>query len=766
MKRREFIKVVSVSTSALALAGFPLANVLAQDGPYNFDPANPAISRFPQSVMSGDPTPNSLILWTRVQSTAPSAIVAYQVSKTADFSTILTQGTFTTDSSMDYTVRIKLTGLEAYTFYYYRFIFEQTASKTGRTKTAPNSGDNLPIKFGFMSCQDYTNGFYAALGIMAEENLDFMVHLGDYIYETVGAGFQGSNRTINLPDGFIAGPDYGKAALTLADYRTIYKTYRSDPQMQALNEAFPLIAIWDDHEYSNDAWGATATYFNESKDEFNPTRRKTANKVWFEFMPADIPAYDDSQPYDKSLKIYRNFRFGGLLELIMTDERLYRSDHLIPEGPAIAPIAKPLNSELGSRYFVPRQYFDALEAAKPPISMLGITQKDWFKDKLANSTATWKIWGNEVSLLRMLLDLSSAGATVYYLNLDQWDGYNRERSELMKYISQNNIKNVVAVTGDIHSFFAGKVYENYDDQTKPAVIVDFNGAGVSSTPFYYGLYAPTTIAGSPFAPLEPVLRYNPATDTNGVDTLLKLANPHLKHARSLAYGFSTVTVEANQLRVSFKEVAVDSAKRSIKKVYNFVVPNGTADILPEAGTDLPDSTADSWLAITGFEVDNRNGFLNYWRSYGGLKVFGYPISPVLNEGGRKVQYFERNRFEAFPENKTPYQVQLGLLGNWAAQSASNQAAFAPVAKSGNRFYSETGHNLSPLFQAFWDTNGAIPILGFPTSEQFEEVVEGKSRQTQYFERAVLRSFPENNPDYQVQSDLLGVAYYQSIYFFR
>ncbi len=581
MNRKDFIKVVAVATAGLALPAVSLAEAQAAEDDFTVNSSNSASLRFPQGILSGDPKPHSVVLWTRVEESGPSANVAFQVSRSRSFraGSILAQGTYTTDASVDYTVRVKLTELEPGTRYYYRFIYKQTVSPVGRTLTAPELDSDEEIKFGYISCQDYTNGYYSALNAMSKEDLDFMVHLGDYIYETVGENFQGTVRTINLPNGTLL-PSGGKYATTLEDYRTIYRTYRSDPQMQSLNTRFPLIAIWDDHEFSDDCWGATSTYFNESQPEFTPDRRKIANKVWYEYMPVDIPAFDPAKPYDTSLKIYRSFRFGKLLELIMTDERLYRSDHLIPEGPAIPGFKAP-NSSIGSRYFVPKAYFDFQEAVKtPPISMLGASQKQWFKDKLKQSEAAWKIWGSEVSLQRMLLDLTPYGATKFYFDLDQWDGYNRERAELMQFIKANKVKNVVGISGDIHGFFAGKVYENYDNQTVPPAMVDFTGAGVSSSYFYNAIYGGVADPSSPFHALEPLLRYNPATDTNGVDTFLLTANPHLKHVRTRAYGYSTVKITAKSLVVTFNEMAgVDSPTQPIKRKYKFAVKAGTPDIL-------------------------------------------------------------------------------------------------------------------------------------------------------------------------------------------
>ncbi len=581
MNRKDFVKVVAVGAAGLGLPALALEDAQAGEDTYRVDSSKASSVVFPQGVLSGDPKPSSLILWTRVAETAPTAQVAWQVSESRRFNrdSIIAQGVYNTEASVDYTVRVKLTNLDSYTHYFYRFIYKGAVSITGRTLTAPESDCEQDVRFAYISCQDYTNGFYSTLGALVEEKLDFMVHLGDYIYETVGESFQGSVRTVNLPDGKPL-PSGGKYANTLADYRNIYRTYRSDAQMQALNARFPLVAIWDDHEFSDDCWGATSTYFGEAVPEFTPDRRKTANKVWFEYMPVDIPAFDGTKPYDQSLSIHRSFRFGKLLELIMTDERLYRSDHLIPEGPAIPAIGHAANSYIGSRYFVPKQYFDGLQAAKPPISMLGATQKQWFKDKLKNSQAKWKFWGSEVSLQRMLLDLTPYGATKFYFDLDQWDGYGRERSELMKFLKDNRIKNVVGISGDIHAFFAGKVFEDYDKQNEPATMVDFTGAGVSSSYLFNAIYGGVAAPGSPFAALEPLLRYNPATDKNGVDTFLQVANPNIKFVRSRAYGYSVVKVMEDKVRITFNEMeGIDRPDRPVKYKYPFVVKDGIADII-------------------------------------------------------------------------------------------------------------------------------------------------------------------------------------------
>ncbi|GAB2851543.1 hypothetical protein GCM10027277_19790 [Pseudoduganella ginsengisoli] len=671
MDRRQFIKFSGFITASAVTGGLAGCG----GGSDYVPPANPPVTgkdwKFPQSVASGDPRADSILLWTRVVPAAMDAVatvpatnkdVVIQLRVTADANTAGSNaalaGTMVTDISLpaqaqyDNTIRHKLTGLQPGTTYYYQFVAGDVRTNIGRFKTAPAAGTSVSqLRFAYMTCQDWSINHWGAMAhIAANEDLDFIIHLGDYIYETVGEAFQAGavetrHDALQLPNGvFKNGTSGAKYASTLADYRYLYKKYRTDSRLQAVHERFAFIAIWDDHEFTDDAWQDAQTYDGQNAADGgnvkDTPRRRNANQAWFEFMPADV-SFDAANASFQNIKIYRDFQFGNLMSLIMTDERLYRADHVIPESSPNPADGKPIGS-IGSRYLVPQDLLNAVEAQKmaaagkagadplTPVSMLGNTQRDWWKDKMKSATGTWKLWGNEVSLLRMgmsgvdavatLLALNAvgtlattigttaastggnvplaaaivsgatsgatpavaqaaaqaiagaglsqivqgaaaiqaglteaqariavgtygaakdalaanaaagaaaaaqaaavAGAQIiafgwikpdilakkaespfvaasgklaalgpymrrFLVNCDQWDGYNSERKALMSHLKSNSITNVVALTGDIHSFFAGTVNDDYDAANGGTpVMVDLVSAGISSDSFF------------------------------------------------------------------------------------------------------------------------------------------------------------------------------------------------------------------------------------------------------------------------------------------
>lgn len=466
MDRRQFLKYsgflsVSVATGSLSACGG--SSSVASDQS-ELPLATGASWKFPQSIASGDPRPDSVILWTRVTpaslgvaAVAPTGndVAIRLIVTTTDNTALLGSNAALTGAtivdtrlsvlaSFDNTVRNKVTGLQAGQTYFYQFIAGDVRSNVGRFKTAPAANaDVAQLQFAYLTCQDWSVNHWGAMDYIAKnENLDFIIHLGDYIYETVGAAFQTGNAearhtALQLPDGTAllnADGTTGKAkyATTLADYRYLYKMYRSDPRQQAVHERFAYIAIWDDHEFSDDAWKDAVTYENNSLDStgnniHQTSRRRTANQAWFEFMPADV-SLDAANTGFQNIQIYRDFQFGKLMQLVMTDERLYRSDHIVPESLFNPATGKALNSSMGTRYVVPQDVFNLMEAQKitaatamtgdplSDVSMLGKTQRDWWKNKMQTSTNTWKIWGNEVCLMRMGLNGTDAIATLLALN--------------------------------------------------------------------------------------------------------------------------------------------------------------------------------------------------------------------------------------------------------------------------------------------------------------------------------------------------------------
>ncbi len=318
---------------------------------------------FPQSVASGDPGPDRVVLWTRVADPdAGDQDIPVRVIVTQDpfFMHIVLNEVVTAQAAYDHCVKVQLTGLSPRTDYLYFFVYPKSGviylSHLGRTRTAPAAADATPVRFAFFSCEDYEGRYYntyAKLLLDHRDDIDFVAFIGDYIYETAGdpaSQLPVPGRRIDFDDkagaiklGTAENPFY--AASSLDNYRQLYRTYRSDPMLQALHENFPMVATWDDHEYSNDCHGATATYFDKRKDEYDPVRRRHAEEAFFEYMPtaigiaSGVPGapfrsglqIDDSILYPNA-RIYQDFKFGANLNLVLSDYRSFRSDVLIPEN--------------------------------------------------------------------------------------------------------------------------------------------------------------------------------------------------------------------------------------------------------------------------------------------------------------------------------------------------------------------------------------------------------------------------------------------------
>lgn len=368
--RRKFIKTLAVSASVVVTSsligcgGADKKTAVVTPEPVEaniFDGSE----YFPQSVVSGDPKADSVILWTRVDdgSGADTSIIL-QVANDESFSQLVVEEVFDALATADHCLKIRVTELNAGQHYYYRFIYQNAgknyASRTGRTKTAAAVDSDSKVKFAYVSCQDYIGRYFNNyLSLLDNDDLDFVVHLGDYIYETTGdALFQstGGARSIEFTDQAGAltlgvGDNKSQAANSLDNYRQLYKTYRTDELLQRVHERFPMIAIWDDHEFSDDSWGDRATYLDGAVDEQQTQRKKNSEIAYFEYMPID-----HEQPHTQAAlaagaigisdehlfpntRIYRDFQFGQHLHLAMTDFRTNRPDHIVPEDAFPATIA-------------------------------------------------------------------------------------------------------------------------------------------------------------------------------------------------------------------------------------------------------------------------------------------------------------------------------------------------------------------------------------------------------------------------------------------
>ncbi|NIF73814.1 metallophosphatase [Burkholderia sp. Ap-962] len=419
MDRRKFIKWSGFMTASVASAtlltacggGDDAATSTGTNTGGGSSTATPL--SFSLGVASGDPQPGSVVLWTRVAGGDGKnpVNVRVQVSTAADFSALVLDTTVAASADWDYTLRHKVSGLNANTIYYYRFIAGGVTSMTGRTWTLPAAGQALSqLKFAVISSQDWSVNHWAAFDTMQGEDISFIVHVGNYVYERLGITLpttparDAAHPDFKLPNG-TALPDGSVYATTLPDYRTLYKTYRSDPRLQRLHANWPMIAIWNDHEFSANGWQDHETYTAAQAQQ--TARRRGANQAWFEYMPADV-SFTADNPSFQNIQIYRSFSFGNLATLVMTDERLYRAAHEVAEQVSGNPV--------GSLYFVPKATVAAAEQAKltaasnalTPVSLLGDTQRQWWQTQMSAAKTTWKLWGNSVSLLRTQVDMFAA----------------------------------------------------------------------------------------------------------------------------------------------------------------------------------------------------------------------------------------------------------------------------------------------------------------------------------------------------------------------
>lgn len=413
--RRTFLKTLVVAAGGVMVGSMAGCDDDSNDSEIIIDP-----KFFPQSVASGDPKADSIIVWTRVSDVEVSGdlVLRLQVAPDENFNQFIVNSTFTALAEHDGCVRVKVTQLNSRTNYFYRFIYtkgsQQFASRTARCKTAPAVTEDIAVSFGFVSCQDYIGRYYNTYFKLLDENVDFFIHLGDYIYETTGdPQFQqtAAQRSIQFTDEAHAiavgtGETRYYAAASLDNYRQLYRTYRSDPVLQQVHEKLAMIAIWDDHEFSDDCWGATATTYNGRQEEFSLARRQAAEQAWLEYMPVDVEAVEGeltatitpARLYPNN-RIYRDFHFGKHVHLVMTDYRSYRPDHLIPEDafPYTIVLDQPTLTQLlatqGIAFatvrnnFTPYLNIDATEYASYRTVLIGVMTQAYLKEGLTATNA-------------------------------------------------------------------------------------------------------------------------------------------------------------------------------------------------------------------------------------------------------------------------------------------------------------------------------------------------------------------------------------------
>ena len=401
-------------------------------------------SPFTLGVASGDPQSDRIIIWTRL---APNPLkgggmpkirvpVQWKVAKDPKMTEIVRKGTAIATPELGHSLHVDVTQLEPNQVYWYQFQVGDYKSAIARTKTLLNPKKTIEkIQFAFASSQDWQNGYYVAYQHLAQEELDFVVFLGDYIYER-----SGDKDTVRQHQ--------GEDCFTLEDYRNRYAQYKSDPNLQASHHRFPWIMTWDDHEVDNNYANLTPED-NQSLEAFK-ARRKAAYQAYYEHTPIRV----SFQP-EEAITLYRSFDLGNLGKLMVLDTRQYRSDQPCGDG------AKPRCQEVKS------------ETA----TLLGSEQEQWLNSELSNSSASWNIIAQQVMMAQYDLDPRPQQGL---FNMDQWDGYIESRRRLLDFLHNNQISNPVVITGDIHSSWVNDLKLDFDDPNSPTVATEFVGTSISS----------------------------------------------------------------------------------------------------------------------------------------------------------------------------------------------------------------------------------------------------------------------------------------------
>lgn len=440
--RRSFLIRSAALSAALAL---PVHRVIAQP---RFE-RNP----FALGVASGYPQPDAVVLWTRLAPDPldgggmPEAPVAvrWEIAADARFRRIVDRGEVLATPQFAHAVHVQARGLAPSHWYWYRFMAGDAVSMTGRTRTAPAADDARgTVAFALASCQHYEHGHYAAYRDMAQQELDFVVHVGDYIYESSW----GRSR---VRDHHSAEP------YTLADYRNRYAQYKTDPQLQAAHAAFPWLAIWDDHEVDND-------YASDRSQDLDPTgaflaRRAAAYQAWYEHLPLPPGTWTGGP----RMKIYGTHALGRIARIQLLDMRQYRDYHVCPRKGRKAG---------GNQVDV----LDCPERLQPGRSLLGAAQEQWLEQALAASPARWNVIAQ--TTLMAQADRGPDESRVVYT--DGWDGYPAAREKLLRTIAARKIRNPVVLGGDVHFALAGDLKTDFDDARSPVVASEFVTTSISS----------------------------------------------------------------------------------------------------------------------------------------------------------------------------------------------------------------------------------------------------------------------------------------------
>ncbi|MCG7198928.1 alkaline phosphatase D family protein [Marinobacter pelagius] len=482
----------------------------ADSGAVGGDTARVPAVAFNHGVASGDPLADRVILWTRVTptDTLPRDVdhvpVQVTIARDREMRDLVGQTNTVTGPDRDFCVKVDMAGLQPDTWYYYQFSVGGEKSPVGRTRTFPgSSGAAERARFAVVSCSNYAYGLFSVYKAVSEQSdLDFILHLGDYIYE-YGPGEYG-----DFPG---RDPLPAHEIIELSDYRQRHAQYKTDANLQSVHQQFPMICIWDDHESANDSYRDGAENHDEATEGGWSERREAAIQAYFEWLPIRESGTETG-------RVWRKFEFGGLIDLLMLDTRLEGRD---------LQVSSPAD---------PGRFDDQRR-------IMSEEQMSWLTEGLATSTASWRMIGQQVMFAELNIvrtldaartlgidDVSAFNGQLLSLNMDQWDGYVADRKRILDTLEGGKIDNTVIFTGDIHTSWANEIYADpgnlLENSLAPPLAAEFVAPSVTSPGF------PEEIAGL-------------------AEVAVQLANPHMKYVELKTPGFILVDVTTERTQAEF-----------------------------------------------------------------------------------------------------------------------------------------------------------------------------------------------------------------------
>src|ERR1700688_4582697 len=526
--RRRFIANAGIGIATLIAAPALIRRATAQQKIWH------AGDPFSLGVAAGSPHPDGFVLWTRLAPDPLSADpvipggmtegvvpVSYEIASDPGMRNVVRQGNANAESGFAHSVHVEVSGLQPGRPYWYRFMSGDAVSRVGRANTAPSPGSAVErIRFGFVSCSNYEHGYFAAYRHLADDNPDFALFLGDYIYDTV----ERSRPTVRKHAD-------GVKCKTLTNYRSRYSQYQLDPDLQRFRAEVPALVTWDDHEVANDYADQWSETFDDPVQFL--LQRAAAYQAFYENMPVR-PSL--SHPSGPSMRIYDRFTFGDLAEISMIDGRQYRSQQACYRPP----------DHGGGRI---ESIASCPELADPARSMIGLQQESWLFDGLAHSPTRWKFIGQDV-LMAQLNRKRPDGTEGSWT--DDWSGFPASRMRLLQHIHDAGVSNAVVLTGDIHSFWANDLKLNFADPRSATVATEFVGTSISSFGIPYDVVAPRLPE-----------------------------HPHVHFFESRRRGYAYVDVDRRQANVHFRALS-DAAdpNASAFTLRTFAVEDGHAGVAP------------------------------------------------------------------------------------------------------------------------------------------------------------------------------------------